>query len=86
MPGPAKAGNYRPQTGMLPIQKVITALNTALNKSRNAADRKESKNRKREHAAPRSTLKSPCLPGAGALPGCGDSSGAPILDAVAALP
>lgn len=52
VPGPAKAGNYRPQTGMVPIQKVITALNTALNKSRNAADRKESKNRKREHAAP----------------------------------
>lgn len=75
-----------PQTGMLPIQKVITALNTALNKSRNAEDRKESKNRKWEHAAPPSALKSPCLPGAGALPGCGDSNGAPVLDGVAALP
>jgi hypothetical protein len=41
--GPTKAGSYMPQTGMLPIQKVITALNTSLNKSKNAADRKEVK-------------------------------------------
>ena len=64
-----RQGSHTPQTQTLPIKKVITTLNTALNKSENARDGKGSKNINWEQCRfPQTSCNICSLPDTGSLP------------------